>query len=865
MNLSYNVETLLKQRYYKPGEDWPALVHRVVNGVCISNKDDVHSDLINRVWLPNSPCLVNAGTRSGGLMACFVVGPTEDTIENHGETLKDIAVVGKRGGGCGFTANFIRPEGSIVDGSAHESGTGIAYGPNQWALRVSDYLDMITQGGYRKMALMYSMSSEHDDLDKFINLKQFQTEKFGYNFNQSVFASDDWMFGNTEKSRRQLATLAENAWRNGEPGLLFADTINRDTPYGHGPCDCVIHTTNPCGEQPLPPYGSCIGGGELIASENGIRMISQVPHDDLTVSSTGKRTIVDRFFWLDQGEKSTVRVTLEGGMRIETTPDHIFMTDVGQVRAGSLIERGASVYWMDNNPLVPSIGSESPTTREERIAFAIGWMHGDGWLTEGSIGISFNKEDGDFEVKNSVLKIWHKLFGSRKPLKDNDASYQEQTNSAKARRMGEKYGFYLSKSPGRKIPQWFYEASIYAQLFFLQALFTADGWVLGKASSQIGYSTNSPALAVELQKILGILGIQSTQYVTRFETGRNPQYRLVITKESARKFMGIIGFATSKKRSKFNWSAKEYKDSNYLSVAKVEPCGEQKVYDLSMLGNAPVFFVNGILVHNCNLASINVAHDELYNAKGDFNYSALWEKIETMTRFLDDLGTRNVFPNSKFAHWYAAHRPIGIGIMGFADGLLRQGIAYGSTRSILWLEAIMADIQMASHDTSELLAEERGIPSHCQTRRNITTTSIAPTGSIGFIAECSHGIEPIFSPRFKRRDERGEEYIFENEYASEDFFRSSMNDDPSKMPSYSDHIYIQAAAQTYCDSAVSKTINFVNGSTPDDIAKAMVLAWDNGCKGITVYRDGSRDTQVLESLVEEDSLIIDCPAGVCDL
>ena len=184
--LSYEAQSLLEQRYLEPRETWEDLVDRVVDHVCEGETYDykgiVFDDIRRMVWLPNSPCLVNSGKKNGGLMACFVVGPTEDTLESHVETLGDIAAVGKRGGGCGFTGAFIRPEGAPVAGSAH----GYAYGPNSWALRVSDYLDMITQGGFRKMALMYTMNADHQDLQSFIDLKKDKNERFCYNFNQSI-------------------------------------------------------------------------------------------------------------------------------------------------------------------------------------------------------------------------------------------------------------------------------------------------------------------------------------------------------------------------------------------------------------------------------------------------------------------------------------------------------------------------------------------------------------------------------------------------------------------------------------------------------------------------------------------------------
>ena len=238
-----------------------------------------------------------------------------------------------------------------------------------------------------------------------------------------------------------------------------------------------------------------------------------------------------------------------------------------------------------------------------------------------------------------------------------------------------------------------------------------------------------------------------------------------------------------------------------------------------------------------------------------------------MVRFLDNVGSANIFPNDKFKIWYEKHRPIGIGVMGLADALLRLGRTYGEPGSLNFIGDVMSVIQGESYRASEKLGQERSVPEHCRAvnRRNITTVSIAPTGSVAFLAECSHSIEPIFSPKFQRTDERGETYIFEHPESNQPHFRSALNENLDKIPTWKQHIDVQAAAQRYTDSGVSKTINLLNGVSTQDVYDAMVYAWRRGCKGITIYRDGSRDVQVLEDIKEEDSLLQGCPNGLCEL
>ena len=247
--LSPNAEKLLEQRYYKEGENWKKLVERNVGNIMVGDYSaklkDVYELMYSRVFLPNSPSLVNAGTNTSGLFACFTVGPEEDTLENSFDSLTDIALVAKKGGGCGFSGSVLRPKDSPVAGSAH----GYAYGPNRFAKLVSFAMDAITQSGFRKMALMYTLDCEHPDIEEFIFLKQTEDDTDLYNFNQSVMASDVWMNKalSTQggKEEKLFHTLAEHACNNGEPAFLFKDTINRFTPYKYSGQNII--TTNPCG------------------------------------------------------------------------------------------------------------------------------------------------------------------------------------------------------------------------------------------------------------------------------------------------------------------------------------------------------------------------------------------------------------------------------------------------------------------------------------------------------------------------------------------------------------------------------------------------------------------------------------------
>ena len=278
-----------------------------------------------------------------------------------------------------------------------------------------------------------------------------------------------------------------------------------------------------------------------------------------------------------------------------------------------------------------------------------------------------------------------------------------------------------------------------------------------------------------------------------------------------------------------------YKYSNQ-TIYTPNPCGEQLL----------------LLYGSCNLGSINVAASIFVTSSNRFNYAKFANVVGDCIQFLDDVGMYNTFPNEKFAQWYNDNRPVGLGIMGFADLLLRLGIRYGSTESIEFAESLMEIMYMTAIEKSEELGAERGIPKMCNSlpvaRRNITVLSIAPTGSISFIADCSFGIEPIFSASYTRVDERGEKYLVEHSSAHEKFFVTT-ND-----LSWKEHLDVQIAFQKYNDTGISKTINMPNDASVDDVFDAFVYAWKNGCKGVTIYRDNSRKTQVLTGNIKENKI-----------
>ncbi|MFQ5835019.1 MAG: TSCPD domain-containing protein, partial [bacterium] len=283
----------------------------------------------------------------------------------------------------------------------------------------------------------------------------------------------------------------------------------------------------------------------------------------------------------------------------------------------------------------------------------------------------------------------------------------------------------------------------------------------------------------------------------------------------------------------------------------------------------------------CNLASINLAK---MVEDGRVNWDKLREVVHTAVRLLDNVIDANRYPLSQIEKNAKANRKIGLGVMGFADMLIKLNIPYDSNKALDLSEKLMSFIQDESKKASQNLAKEKGaFPNFKKSLwdkknlkvRNATTTTVAPTGSISMIADCSSGIEPLFSLAYGKEVLEGEKLFYINSdfervarekgFYSEELMKKITDNHGScqqipKVPeevkkvfvtaldiSYQDHIKMQAAFQKYTDNAVSKTINLPNHATKANIKNVFILAYKLGCKGITVYRDRSREEQVLRA------------------
>ncbi len=296
-------------------------------------------------------------------------------------------------------------------------------------------------------------------------------------------------------------------------------------------------------------------------------------------------------------------------------------------------------------------------------------------------------------------------------------------------------------------------------------------------------------------------------------------------------------------------------------IEATNPCGEQP-----LLPNEA-----------CNLGSINVAMFARRQADGEWavDWTELERVVRLSVRFLDDVIEVNPYPLPEIDETVKANRRIGLGVMGWADLLFRMGIPYDSQPALDLGDRLMAFINEKAHDQSAKLAEERGpfpnwprsIYKHGRPLRNSTVTTIAPTGTISMIAGCSSGVEPAFAIAFTHKvgdrilpftnpifAEVARERGFYSDALMEEIAKRGVVHGLAGVPEdvqrvfvtahevpFEWHVRHQGAFQKYTDNGVSKTINLPNSATLDDVSRAYLLAWELGCLGITVFRDGCKE------------------------
>ena len=897
LKLSENALRVLQKRYLRKDSEGriietPAeMFRRVAKNISLADtayqktpgeikklEDHFYEIMSNLEFLPNSPTLMNAGTNLQQLSACFVLS-VDDSIESIYQAIKDTAIIHKSGGGTGFSFSKIRPKGSSVG-----STSGVASGPVSFMKVFDASTEAIKQGGRRRGANMGILHVTHPDIMEFIECKQ--NEGTLRNFNISVAATDQFMKAATKgatcdlidpitgeitgklKAEEVINKIAEMAWKNGEPGLVFLDRINQDNPT---PQIGKIESTNPC-----------ITSDTWIMTIEGPRQVKELVGKSFLALINGKRYESSKNGFFKTGIKPLYRLKTAEGFELRLTKDHLLMK-VEETTRYQVKTKWVSVESLKQGNKIIVHNHRNSGRWEgkytEKEGYLIGLLLGDGTI----------KKD------KTILSSWGNSKGAIKVRK-------------LAQELGLNPGEKLITEKIEKTSQDFYQG-------LLRGLFDADGSVQGNHSKGVSVRLSQSNLEIlkAVQRMLLRLGIFSKIYANRRKAGKKElsdgkgglkeyqikaQHELVISKDNLWYFYKRVGFGDLDKMEKLEDAIKSYnrainRERFITTVKLIISDVVEEVYDVQIPGiNA--FDANGFYVHNCgeqpllpyescNLGSINLAK---MVEKKQINWEKLKKIVYLIVHFLDNVIDINKYPLPKIAQNTQANRKIGLGIMGFADLLIKMEIPYNSPQALLLAEKIMKFIQRESRNTSAQLAKERGtFPNYPESSlkekglplRNATTTTIAPTGSISMIANCSSGIEPLFSLVYYKEVLGGEKFLYINEefariarknkfYSKELMEEISRNNGScqkiSQVPAEikrifvtaldmkpETHLKMQAAFQKYIDNAVSKTINLPNHTSSEKIKESFFIAHQLGCKGITVYREGSREEQVIRSKI----------------
>jgi ribonucleoside-diphosphate reductase alpha chain len=976
--LSENALKVFRRRYVRRGPDGePAetvegVFRRVASHIAAVEDDleghcpeaeEVFFDLMTELrFLPNSPTFTGAGTPLSQLAACFVL-PISDDMGRCGdgifETLRDMALIQQTGGGTGFSFSSLRPKGAVV----HSSG-GEATGPVGFMQVYDTASEIISQGGARRGANMAVLNIDHPDIRQFIHCKS--NEYAITNFNISVGVTDEFMRALTDDgtidlvnphdgrtwetvpARELFDEIVEAAHRNGEPGLLFLETANRDNPTPHLG---RYEATNPC-----------LTGDTWVTTRDGPVQIEDIVGEPRRLLLNGAFHATDEEGFFSTGERETLKLCTRRGYRITLTPNHPLRVVTRKSRyvlesewrpAGDL-SVGDELVLSDNRDAV----WQGPGSWEE--GYLLGLLVGGGTVTDGKAVISvWGEELGAESVREMVEDIVSDL-----PQRGDFQGFV-WLDDRKEGRLNLKAIYDLARSYG--LSEAFKGVSTEIERTgsgfhrgFLRGLFDADGTVIGTQEKGVSVRLAQSDLFLlrGVQRMLHRLGIVSTLYEERREAGSKrlpdgkggtktypvkPQHEIVVSCENLFRFADRVGFTDAEKAARLKERLEAYRrEANRERfvdrIVSIESNGACPVYD-ARVPREHAFDANGLCAHNCGeqpllpyenccLGSINLARHVRRSDEGAgaVDWKGLAKTVGEAVRFLDDVIDANGYVPAVPELGEAAHRTrrIGLGIAGLGDVFYQLRIRYGSEESRELASQLMAFIRYHAMKTSVDLARERGPfpaiqgsiydpddlrwepprpvePFTRQDRwgrptldwdalvaairrhgiRNAAQTTIAPTGTRSTIAGIeAYGCEPVFALAYVRHmNDKGEDVelrytspLFREvleEAGLDEATRERIFDQVASSGSCQDveeipeeirevfvvaqdipaeeHVRMQAALQAFVDASISKTINFPADATPDDVAHAFQLAWELGCKGLTVYVTGSREKVVLET------------------
>lgn len=879
--ISKVAQNILEKRYFMQGEHkWEDIANRVVENVIPdapeSRKEITRQMIKNGYFIPNSPCLVNAGKPGGGLSACFVLD-FPDTIEGIYKTKLDFALIARKGGGCGTSLSKIRPEGSKVAGSTH----GYAGGPIKFADTISHDADALTQAGFRSMAIMFTISIYHPDVVKFITAKA--EEGRIANANISVTVDNDFM--NAVISDKKYWTrfkgkkyqeynardifdmIIEGMWKNGEPGILFYDRIN-DSPYKY--LDEELTATNPCSEQPLSENGSCNLGS--IDLSKFLDSSGNFEWDKFEIAVRYGMRFLDAV--IDAGEYPTPEIAEWSkthravGLGIMGYADLLLMKEIAYGSEEAVQLLGDILSFMDTISVDESVRMGEEYGIPEKCKL----------LPEPRRNITTNtvaptgcqKAETLIETDSGLFRLSEIIDVNGETWQDINLSVHQDKNTAisnkgfinglaSTKKIKLSSGIDLESTPNHQykiirngIYEWCAAEDINIGDIFpskiggynnsSEADLVQPSYINSKTGVMAKDLRFPNKMTPELGFLLGCFYADGSVHKRGIRISQNP-----LDKEKIEKIVMII-------KDVFDYDAiveeghtcteiyinsvkllSYLKDNEILKEKSLKVSVPKKIRESSK--NSIREFINGYFM--CDGCERGYGYIDTGSYQMAQDLAVLLRATGTNVRISERTKIRGHKSSNPMYRVFF----VGYGSIDFPKE--KEKYVKEETRERYELakrlvgEHFIADTVINIED-GKCATYDISVPEG----NMYVANGVISHNTISLISGCSSGIEPIFSEITVRNDKTGT-YTFENDLASKDYFRCAVSANGAKEVTWQEHIDTLAEAQKYIQSGVSKTINFPNNTKRETIANAIMLAWEKGCKGVAVYRNGSRKVEVL--------------------
>lgn len=896
-----------------------------------------------------TPILANLRIPNGSLSSCFIIG-MDDNLESIFAEITNAARISKNGGGVGVNVSRIRATGSWVMGKDNASG-----GVIPWIKLLNDTAIAVNQGGRRAGAVTVGLDIWHLDVPEFLEMQAENGDRRrkAYDvfpqlvivdeFMRRVEAKAKWTMVDPYEVKETLGIELAEQWGNsfeaayetieaeldkkiklykqvdarelfkhimrsqvetGMPYLAFKDTINRTNPNKH---EGYIPGVNLCCEsfsnvKPGVEAHCCLAAGTKVMTEKGWQAIEECDGERVLVPFKSDQDFTPVYHFetaklIDNGVKDVYRLTLKNGRTVEATGDHKFLVRHGsqnryrqwltldEIEVGDRLEIQVPEWYL------PEFYSVSRNFSDA----AIGWLIGDGWILDKSIGVCFGADETlalekvvtemakiheatDYHFSATTKGVPSIRIDKRTGVRSwvtNKQSFREY--------LTQEYGLTSGKGATKKLGKLIKSLPADRLASILSGLFSADGCVHETSNSRnypvIQLSSASLELLNDVRECLDCFGIPSTVAYYYSSERKRSQGNLNISGWATERFMKVIGFdlcpdKTSKyERVKRSRKSEKQTYRRTSEVKSIEYIGEAQVYDLN-IPNGHHFIAEGIIVHNCNLVSLNLANLES---------AEIADAAKLAVRILDNTIdiTQPPFKDSKTHN--DKYRTIGVGCMGLADWLAKRHLNYQSLAQISHLfEEVaywctFASMELAkergayaafpgsewskgkllgSKSLSEILPltdnQERWqqLSQDVQTYgiRNSHITAIAPNTSSSLVQGCTASILPAYSKFFYDKWAKGTVPIAPP--FIEDcfwFYRENKSLDQK--------IVVKAVAvmQQWIDTGISMELLFnLNQGVyfPDeperavkakDIFETLIMAWKEGCKAVYYVRTVQKD------------------------